>query len=119
MSEECATSARSLRSTSLRGSMNRLYYSTYCLAVEKVERFGPFQGHQKWQNPPHDQIPGLLVRLPGVSNDVKRKLVRNFKELYKKRVDADYRPSRQMDEAILKEMFRKAEEFASLLGAQI
>ena len=75
---------------------------------------GPFKGGM-WANPPHNEIPGLIGRLTGYSNDAKKEMRSIFKEVFKKRVDADYRPGVLIDNTVVKEVFRKARRFKELM----
>ena len=97
-----------------RDAVNRVYYSVYSRAAESVHRFGPFKGG-RWANPPHDEVPGLLGRLSGYSNESKAEMRSIFKELFKKRVDADYRPGVIIDETVIRQVFRKAHRFKELI----
>jgi|GEM_PF-6701063 len=99
----------------LRDAVNRIYYSVYARAAQHVASFGPFKGGL-WSNPPHDEIPGLIGRLSGYSNASKSEMRSLFKELFKKRVDADYRPNVVIDKTVLKAVIRKAARFKELIG---
>jgi len=39
-----------------------------------------------------------------------------FKEVFKKRVDADYRPGAVIDTTVVKEVFRKSSRFKELIN---
>jgi uncharacterized protein (UPF0332 family) len=97
-----------------RDAINRIYYAVYSRAAQNVGIFGPFKGGL-WSNPPHDEIPGLIGRLGGYSNEAKKEMRSIFKEIFKKRVDADYRPSVTIDGTVVKEVFRKARRFTELI----
>ena len=88
----------------------------FCLlrVLRSAEAFGPFKGGM-WANPPHNEIPGLIGRLTGYSNDAKKEMLSIFKEVFKKRVDADYRPGVLIDNTVVKEVFRKARRFKELM----
>jgi uncharacterized protein (UPF0332 family) len=118
LAAERTRAAEVLRDQGLyRDAVNRVYYAVYSHAVERVHGFGPFKDG-RWTNPPHDEVPGLLGRLTGYSNESKKEMRSVFKELFKKRVDADYRPGVLIDEAVVRHVFRKALRFWELIGRE-
>jgi uncharacterized protein (UPF0332 family) len=98
-----------------RDAVNRIYYSVHYRVVAEVSHLGPFKGGV-WANPPHNEIPSLISRLPGYSNEAKREMRSIFKEVFKKRVDADYRPGAVIDTTVVKEVFRKSSRFKELIN---
>ena len=65
-----------------RDSVNRIYYAVYSRAAMSVQQFGPFRDG-RWANPPHDEVPGLLGRLSGYSNETKEEMRSIFKDSFK------------------------------------
>jgi uncharacterized protein (UPF0332 family) len=94
-----------------RGCVNRAYYSVYCAAAGRVVGKGVKFRHG-WQNPAHEQLPGLiLARYAKVSETGRWELVKVLRRLRFVRTDADYRPRATVDETLARNALRDASYF--------
>ena len=119
MSKSSLKAAALLRDQGLeRAAVNRVYYSVYSLAVERVAKYGPFGGDLRWSNPPHNEVPLLLDRFTKIPFADRGEMKKIIKELFKKRVEADYKPNALIDEIVEKSVFRKALRFQELISRE-
>jgi uncharacterized protein (UPF0332 family) len=88
-----------------RAATNRAYYSIYYCVTAKSGRKAPFNT-QGWLNPQHDQIPGMVAQIPGITADEKVQIKKYIADLFRRRIDADY----HQNPGVTEEDFRKTLE---------
>lgn len=83
-----------------RACVNRCYYAAYqtvtavCIAHGDATHFPP-----DWNNPTHEQLPGLVLNNGDLPQSERRKIARLLRSLRVAREDADYRPGHTVDKA--------------------
>jgi HEPN domain-containing protein len=79
-----------------RGSANRAYYAVYHAATAVCVEHGDEFPHGR-NNPPHDQLPQLILNNGDLPLGRRRQIVRLLLLLRTEREIADYRPGRTID----------------------
>jgi len=116
LSNEALRAAKALQKAGYyRGCVNRAYYTVYCAAASRVVAKGVTFRHG-WQNPAHEQLPGLLRnRCSKISKLNKRRLVQTLRRLRIMRTDADYRPRTTVDQTLARNALRDASSFLDIM----
>ena len=100
LSVGCLRSAKLLiREGYFRSSISRAYYAAYCAISSALAERGVSFAHG-WQNPSHEQIPGLVVHNLTVSREERRRANQFIRILRQAREDSDYRPGVTVDRAL-------------------
>lgn len=82
-----------------RSSVNRAYYAAYAAVTHLLE--GKVSYPQGRRNPPNGQIPSYIrSNLTSPHKDKREAAAKSFGNLWKARVDADYRPGVSCDREI-------------------
>ena len=116
LSAEALRAAKALEKAGCyRGCVSRAYYSVYCAAAGRVVGKGVKFRHG-WQNPAHEQLPGLIRgRFVTVSETDRWELVKTLRRLRFVRTDADYRPRASVDETLARNAPRYASYFLKII----
>ncbi len=81
-----------------RDCASRAYYAAYQAATAVcVEHGDGVNFPPGWNNPTHEQLPGLLLNNSGLTLSERRTAARLLRSLRAAREDADYRPGRTVD----------------------
>lgn len=99
-----------------RGTVSRAYYAAYCGVTWKALQRGPITFRSGYQNPSHENIPGLIRNKcvpPGPQADA---LIESCTLLRFFRVDADYKPHLTIDDTIARDALREANLILAALG---
>ena len=84
-----------------RDAASRAYYAAYQAATSASVKHGDeVQFPPNWNNPTHEQLPGLIRNNGDLSVDERKKVGRLLEILRLFREDADYRPGRTVDSII-------------------
>lgn len=102
-----------------RDCASRAYYAAYqastavCVAHGDSINFLP-----GWNNPSHEQLPGLIRANGSVDVQNRRNIIRLLRILRSYREDADYRPGRTVDQVIARECLSGATAVLKYLGVE-
>lgn len=100
-----------------RGAANRSYYASYHAATAvSIEHGDANLFPNGWNNPSHDQLPGLIRTNGDLDLTVRRAIVRHLVALRDTREDADYRPGRTVDKDTVLNRFQRAERVLQMLN---
>lgn len=103
MSRDCFACAQrvfdSENPSTYRSTVNRAYYAAYSAATFAILSQRPRRFLHGWNNPPHDDLPELILHVGTLPRDVRRNLARSLRILREARTDADYRPGRTIAKA--------------------
>ena len=83
----------------LRSSISRSYYAAYCAIAGEFASQGVSFPHG-WNNPAHEQLPGLVSHNLRSPQRTRRRLNRSVRYLRRAREDADYRPGISIDQTL-------------------
>ena len=116
MARENATAAnRLVRDELPRSGASRAYFAAYCGATAALASMG----HTKLSplgNPSHAKLPQLVMdHLHTVPVHRRRKLASNIRELYRRRVAADYAPHMSVDRVFAHDAIREMNSVRFLL----
>lgn len=99
--------------------VSRAYYAAYqaaaatCVAHGDSANFPP-----GWNNPSHEQLPGLIQANGSLDVRTRRSIIRLLRILRSYREDADYRPGRTVDRMIARERLSDATVVLKYLGVE-
>lgn len=117
---ESSRAAKGLyRAGNYRSCTSRCYYSTYqtltaiCVTHGDTGHFPP-----EWNNPSHEQLPGLILNNGDLIQTDRRTIARLVRSLRYAREDADYRPGRTVDETTARNSIRDMLTVRKILGAE-
>jgi uncharacterized protein (UPF0332 family) len=111
------TSWLSLYGDDFRSAASRAYYAAYQAATAACFLHGDETLFPHgWNNPSHDQLPGLVRNNGDLEVETRRKIARQLRELRTFREDADYRPGRAIVRAQALHCAQEAESVLKALG---
>lgn len=117
MAEVTLQTAKLLRDqTDARSCVSRAYYAVYQLATSVCVVHGDEpQFPQGWNNPSHDQLPGLILNNGDYTRATRQTLRRILRELRILREDSDYRAGRTVDSQTVRTALAMADTAFGLL----
>ena len=97
-----------------RAACSRAYYAVYALIAGRAPVGMVFP--KNWQNPSHDQVPGIVQTLRTLPNDVRGPVSAAVARLRTRREDADYRPQKHVGEGTARDALKDCEYVFRALG---
>lgn len=102
-----------------RACVNRTYYASYQAATaESVSHGDAGSFPTGWNNPSHEQLPGLILNNGGLTLPQRRSIAHSLRFLRNAREDADYRPGHTVDQNVARDCLREAASVLRVLGVQ-
>jgi uncharacterized protein (UPF0332 family) len=116
MSRDSLQAAKALlKEGRLRSSISRSYYAAYCAVTRDLVERGVGFAHG-WQNPAHEQLPGLVLHNTDWTRNLRDEINKAIRRLRDAREDADYRPGAWIDRRVAVNALRDADFVAQRLG---
>jgi hypothetical protein len=117
MARENATAAnRLVRDDLHRPGVSRAYFAAYCHVTAALTMSGHAQMSARG-NPAHQKLPEMVENnLHSLPRPRRRKLANAVRELYKRRIVADYLPSSSCDGTLAHQTLRTMNTVWTLLG---
>ncbi len=122
---ECLSAAHAARDRGhFRTSVSRSYYGVYAIATGAMEERRVSVKNRTMSNPGHEQLAALLgthgvrpeLRLSTLNRQsMLRRCESLFRDLRSRRIDADYRPGRAVDESSARTALRLAFQLRDIL----
>jgi uncharacterized protein (UPF0332 family) len=98
------------------GCANRAYYAAYQAATSVCVAHGDEANFPTdWNNPTHEQLPGLISNNGTLSSTTRREVRTHLRFLRQIREDADYRPGKTVNREISERCVRFAATVLNLL----
>ena len=102
-----------------RGCANRAYYAAHQAATAVCIAHGDkVHFPQDWNNPAHDQLPGLIMNNGNFSAETCRRIASHLRFLQTIREDADYRPDITVSETTALECLHRRDYHAHAFRSQ-
>lgn len=117
--ERLASARHLLRGGFYRDAASRAYYAAYYAATSVCVLHGDSgQFPPGWNNPTHEQLPGLILANGDLAADVRRQVRPLLRLLRVQRETADYRVGHGITEADATKVLRDAAKVAFILGME-
>jgi uncharacterized protein (UPF0332 family) len=118
LSSECLRAAKKLLDEGyLRRSVSSAYYAAYSAVTGELVARGITFAHG-WNNPTHEQLPGLILHNSRLSRNARYALSRIMRRLRTAREAADYRPTVAVDQVLALACVRDAISVLFALGIE-